>query len=97
MKKIYKFVMVIVLVSGPILFADTNEVAYCSNSLSSRHESYEGKGCCPSTKCCDPCAYACGTDCGLSVLSIAAAIAAVVGVAAVILSQHGVHSHNHTH
>lgn len=70
-------------------------------------------GCCQASNCrsgcrqpcynaypCDPCdipAPICGTDCGLSVCSIAAAIAAVVAVAAIILSSPGastVHSHN---
>ncbi len=46
---------------------------------------------------CDPCAPACGTSCGLSACSIAVAVAAVVGVAAIIISSPGastVHSHN---
>jgi hypothetical protein len=47
---------------------------------------------------CDPCSLTapiCGTDCGLSVCSIAAAIAAVVGVAAIILSSPNA-SHTHS-
>ncbi len=49
---------------------------------------------------CDPCSITapmCGTDCGLSVCSIAAAIAAVIGVAAIIIASpdsSNVHSHN---
>lgn len=47
---------------------------------------------------CDPCSVTapmCGTDCGLSVCSIAAAIAAVVGVAAIILASPNA-SHTHS-
>ncbi|MCH9627058.1 MAG: hypothetical protein S4CHLAM2_06920 [Chlamydiales bacterium] len=46
---------------------------------------------------CDPRAPICGTSCGLSACSIALAVAAVVGVAAIIVSSPGsstVHSHN---
>lgn len=42
----------------------------------------------------NPAAAICGTSCGLSVCSVAAAIAAVIGVAALILAN-GEHVHVH--
>lgn len=42
----------------------------------------------------NPAATICGTSCGLSVCSVAAAIAAVIGVAALILAN-GEHIHAH--
>lgn len=55
---------------------------------------YWEDSCCNQT---EPCAYACGTRCGLTICSVAAAIAAVVGVAAIILAtgeSSNVHLHN---
>lgn len=40
-----------------------------------------------------PCAPLCGTECGMSYLSMGLALALVVGVAAVVLSSSSSHSH----